>query len=559
MADEASAGVEAFNQRSAGLQMEMDNLRKNHAFNALATVYGPIAGDPERAQATENYFNSVQQDPLKTQGLALNNQATDLSNQGTAIANRTAGANQDTSAALRAAQFLKLHANPDGSINPDAISSVLTPQNAQLFGMDPAHLDPMKQLLGGVQGAGAVDHIISALQAGGAGQLQGSVQYGTDPTTGAPIEILHTKSGQTIVRPISGGATPTILTNAGTAAFRAQTGRQNAGTAAFNAGVHANNSEFGSPDGATAPGTPPVGARAPAAAAPAPVPLVSPTVNAMTNGVPNKTLDKLLSDNGGTDAAIMAAMAGTPGTTASGRPMTTGAINPDSPRGQRLAAAITARAAALVKEQNGGTPNPNDPANQAAPLAPAAVPPTSLFAKLPPKGHNEAISTAQGIVNQATNLQTINTLLDSVDHQIGAYTAGGGSLLANIPGTGAVDLKANLASIKAAGLTAWINSLKNGKGQTGIGRVLQSEASAAMAQYGNMEQDQSASQLRFHAQLFRRAVNNLFAHSQSAFHAQYGVKPEDALGVAPVSTAGAPPTPAAPLSDADLFKKYGIH
>lgn len=231
-----------------------DNLRKAHAFNALENVYGPIAGDPARAQATQNYFNSVVQDPLKTKGLALQNDATQLSNEGTAISNRTAGSNQDAAAALRAAQFLKLHANPDGSINPDAINQVMTPENAALFGMDAAHLDPTKQLFGSVQGAGAVDHIISALQSGGAGQLQGTVQYGTDPNTGAPVEILHTKNGQTIVRPVQGGVTPTIVTNADTGIRRAATGQQTADTAAFNAGVGANNSPYGSPTGALMPG-----------------------------------------------------------------------------------------------------------------------------------------------------------------------------------------------------------------------------------------------------------------------------------------------------------------
>lgn len=503
MADEAAAGATAYNERAAGLQMEMDNLRKNRALDALERIYGPTAGDPEDAQKNQNYLTSMQQDPLRTQGLALGNTAQDLGNQGAAISNRTAGANGDTAAALRAAQFLKLHANPDGSIGPDAINQVLTPENAQLFGMDPAHLDPTKQIFGSVHGAGAVDHIIQALQAGGAGQLQGSAQYGTDPATGAPVEILHTKSGQTIVRPLQGGATPTILTNAGTSAFRATTGRQNAGTAAFNAGVRANNSEFGSPSGALSPD----------AAVPT-QPVAPPAPTLQTGGISPAAIDMLIKKHGGVDGAI--------------------AATADMPNGDNIAKAIADRFEQTQGRSAAATPQP------------AAIPPDSLFAKLPPKGRNEAIGGAQNIVNQASNLQTINTLLDSVDSQIGAYTTGGGSLLDKIPGTGATDLKANLTSLKAAGLTAWINSLKNSKGQTGIGRVLQSEANAAMAMFGNMEQDQSAHQLQFHSQLFRRAVNNLYQHAQQAFHAQYGVAPEAALGVPPVSTTPASSRPTAP-------------
>lgn len=520
MADAALEGATAYNTRAAGLQAEMDDWRKDKAMNALTNIYGPIAGDPADAQANQNYLTSTQMDPLKVQAAQNEVQAGTLANQGTAISNRAAGSNQDTAAALRAAQFLKLHANPDGSLNPDAVSSVLTPENAQLFGMDPAHLEPMKQLLSTPNGAGAIDHIISALQAGGSGQLQGSVQYGTDPHTGAPVEILHTKSGQTIVRPISGGATPTILTNAGTAAFRANTGRQNAGTAAFNAGVKANNSEYGAPDGATAPGAHPVAA---VAAPPAPTKLTGGL--ALTPA----SIKQFIQSNGSVDAAI-AATATMP----------------------RAAGDAAARAIADYASKN--------PSTAAAPAKPAAsaIPPDSLFAKLPPKGHQEAVGGATALANQATNLQTINTLLDSVDHQIGSYTSAGGSLLNKLPGTAATDLKANLASLKAAGLTAWINSLKNGKGQTGIGRVLQSEATAAMAQFGNMEQDQSAHQLAFHAQLFRRAVNNLYQHAQDGYHAQWGVTPDQVLGTPPLSTTPVAPTRAAPLSDADLFKKYGI-
>jgi hypothetical protein len=91
-------------------------------------------------------------------------------------------------------------------------------------------------------------------------------------------------------------------------------------------------------------------------------------------------------------------------------------------------------------------------------------------------------------------------------------------------------LKANLATLKAQGLMAWIGSLKNAQGQTGIGRVLQSEANAASNLYGNMEQDQSAKQLAFHAQLFRQTVNKLYQHANQSYTAFYGVAPHVAAG-----------------------------
>lgn len=169
--------------------------------------------------------------------------------------------------------------------------------------------------------------------------------------------------------------------------------------------------------------------------------------------------------------------------------------------------------------------------------------PQALFNRLPPKGKSQAISQATQIVNQGTNLGTTNQILGTVLKQISPYTAGTGSMLKDLPGTAQADLKANLATLKAQGLMSWISSLKNAGGQTGIGRVLQSEANAATNLYGNMEQDQSAKQLAFHAGLFQQTVNKLYQHSGQAFKAMYGVQPHEAIGTDEPNTAGAPTLP----------------
>lgn len=176
----------------------------------------------------------------------------------------------------------------------------------------------------------------------------------------------------------------------------------------------------------------------------------------------------------------------------------------------------------------------------------SAIPADSQFAKLPPKGRQAAIDNASHIVNAGTQLATTNQILDTVNKQISPYTAGTGSMLKDLPGSAQADLKANLKTLSAQGLTAWINSLKNSSGQTGIGRVLQSEANAAMTLFGNMEQDQSAKQLAFHAQLFRQTVNKLYQHQQQSFQAMYGVAPHVAAGtddpMAKAPAAGALPS-----------------
>lgn len=236
------------------------------------------------------------------------------------------------------------------------------------------------------------------------------------------------------------------------------------------------------------------------------------------------------------------------------------------PIAQQNADANTYRANTTSNNSNFGNPGGALPqrgapiapaAADTAPTSPAVTHPDALFNRLPPKGKNAAIGQATQIVNQGTNLANTNTILDQVQKQISPYTAGTGSLLSKLPGTAQTDLKANLATLKAQGLMTWISSLKNAGGQTGIGRVLQSEANAATNLYGNMEQDQSAKQLAFHAQLFRNVVNSLYQHTQASFQAQYGLAPHEALGVdAPVTSSNGA-TPADP-NLAKAYKKYGL-
>jgi hypothetical protein len=196
----------------------------------------------------------------------------------------------------------------------------------------------------------------------------------------------------------------------------------------------------------------------------------------------------------------------------------------------------------------------NGPVPSAVPAAPGP-PPNTLFSRLPPKGKAAAIGQATSIVNTGTNLANTNQIIGNVLKQISPYTAGTGSLLKELPGSQQADLKANLATLKAQGLMSWISSLKNQNGQTGIGRVLQSEANAATNLYGNMEQDQSAKQLAFHAKLFQQTVNRLYDHSNKAFTAMYGVKPHQAIGSEEPNINGAPaPVDAA---TAALYKNTG--
>lgn len=422
MADAAAEGAQAYGALS-------DAVRKSAAFNALSRAYGPAAGDPEADLQLQEYGQRQQTNPIAVQQAQANLTGTQQQNQITQN-------EQQRNAAYRATQMLISSADPQtGAVSSDAYDKIVRP-HADLFGIDPGHVDQLGDIL---SQPGGVDHL----------QTMARALIGPTAVTGQPI-VAQGANGQSVIlqRDKNGNMIPSVLApgvvpvaqqranqgqqNADTNAGKLPILQQNANTNAFSAGVRANNSQFGAPNGATAPGQP--------------------------------------------------------------------AAKPD--------------------------PNVSHP--------------DALFNRLPPKGKIQATSQATQIVDQGENLGNTNRILDTIDKQISPYTAGTGSLIKGLPGTAQADLKANLSTLKAQGLMTWISSLKNAGGQTGIGRVLQSEANAAGNLYGNMEQDQSAKQLAFHAQLFRSAVNRLYQHSQEAFKSQYGLLPHEAIGAAAPNTGGLP-------------------
>lgn len=227
MADAAVEGVTAYNARAAGLEAEQANWRKQKAMDALTNIYGPIAGgDPEDALKTQNYLTATQQDPLKTEALRLNNAGTGTANaqavenlgfstqqhplqlqqdqnvvdQGgiktqadqlglntdTALAplkvaqgqNEVTGggiANAANADALTAAQAARQRASAQGLLATlsDAYNNggdigrafdQIAPQIAALEGVDPNHLQPLRQQFV-ADPAGTINHLQTALAA----------------------------------------------------------------------------------------------------------------------------------------------------------------------------------------------------------------------------------------------------------------------------------------------------------------------------------------------------------------------------------------------------------
>jgi hypothetical protein len=161
------------------------------------------------------------------------------------------------------------------------------------------------------------------------------------------------------------------------------------------------------------------------------------------------------------------------------------------------------------------------------------------FDNLPPKGRVAAVSAAQGIVNGSQQLASIDDQLHNIDKLVGPLSVGLGSLTSPVPGTPASNLHAALTTLRSQGLTSWLQSLKNASGNTGIGRVLQSEATAAMNSFGALEQTQSEDQFRYHLGIFKQRVHQLQSNAEASFRSQYGTDPYSALGVEQSHTSAA--------------------
>lgn len=598
MADQALEGAQAYATLGNTLQTQQDNWRKNAAMAALTKQYGPTAGDPDDTAKVQANYLATQVDPLKVAQAQRENTANDalVSQYGPTAGDPAAASTMQTTsaaqgdqqrqAAYRAVQMLKSAAGPDGTVPPGAFDQVIAP-NAGVLGIDPTHVAPLRAMLTQPGGSQHLDTIANALL--GPTKVSGSPIVAQD-ANGQSILVNHDQYGRPITSTLAPGVTPVAQQRANTANAAQQSNadrgwaglgvrQQNADTNTYRASVTGNNSSYGAGDGVNLP------AQGAARAA----------FNVPANGVPVNVKapdgSTVPFDEASAHSFITSAFPGsqiTSGLRLQAKNASLPGSAPDSEHLYGQAADVVLPKGTSFQEfkqtlSQAGLPTTElqnvTPANAAAGEGahvhwawgdaaknPQAQPQTggnpqgaTVFDRLPMKGRSAAISQATQLSNQASNLSNTNKIIDQVAGQITPYTAGTGSLLKDLPGTAQKDLQANLATLKAQGLTSWIQSLKNQQGQTGVGRVLQSEANAAMNLYGNMEQDQSAKQLQFHLSLFKQAVNNLAAHARAGFTQMYGKSPEGALGL-PEATSGtgSAPQPQYNQQQQALLSKYGI-
>lgn len=140
------------------------------------------------------------------------------------------------------------------------------------------------------------------------------------------------------------------------------------------------------------------------------------------------------------------------------------------------------------------------------------------------------------------NLQSVDELMG----KIGNWTAGPGSILANVPGTDARNFQAELDTLKAniafSELTAMREASKTGGA---LGQVSDREEKLLSSALGALDAGQSPTNLKTQLQKVRDSIQR--------WQAVAGMKPAASHGqaVTPSTTQGAKPTAA------ELLKKYG--
>lgn len=483
-------GTQASAQIEAARQAQLDDFRKNAAYNALVQTHGAVAGDPEawsaanKAQAETDTADLVR--PTAQAGL-------DKAQADTAAAQQTARRNN----IFTFGAYLKNGGDPGQLDNP----------NVQKFlGISPDDAAAAKQMVIGPDGKvipERVDGLLSAGMGPTGAMASGGVTQMIDPVTGQVTLVRGTKAGGIMENSLPQGATTPQAMNAQSGQQRAQQGwqrtaqgwrrvdigQQNANTGAYSAGVRSNNSQYGAPDGSAPPQQ---GGAAPAAA-PAP-----------STDERSQTAAALLKQyHNNPDAAIQNA--------------------PDDATAQAVAD--------LVTKNHSQAPASATSHSSAAPAIP----------QLNGKPLATRTNAAQQIVAGQVNLDNANSIAGSMAKQITPYTTGAGSLMSSLPGSIANDLRRNAQTLKAQAAQAVLQGMKNNQGSTGIGRVLQAEYQNFTNMYGNMEQDQTTQQFKYHLGLLQHSLNKMTQVQRAGFQAQWKTDPESALGMEPRHASGSGP------------------
>lgn len=525
-------------------QNALNRVRYNTAINAATRMYGDVFSDPTVAKQAQDYGQAQQMNPLKVQEQTDANTTTELANT------QTSG-DQQRMAVYRAAGMLANSADPQtGAVSPDAFDKVIAP-NAQLLGIDPAHLDTFKATLTAPGGR-------QYLQ-----QLQQSM-LGPAKVTGAPTQVLnpdgtyglveHDQYGRLIQPQMPNGAQPSQAVQGGQRATqggqRVQIQQNNSDINAYRAGTTANNSLYGAAPGTSLPAQGGVqGSAAPAGA--------QPPLGVRSNNPLNLQPGGQEAKFGNMTAGVLAAANQLDQYDKSGNDTVSGIVTKWAPPTDAKGKVINDTASYItnVAKKLGVDPGAHldlsDPNTKGAlieamaahengqPLnsgsgqqAQQSQSPNDLFNRLPPRGQEHVRGMAQSLANQTSMLDTTNKILATVKQQLGPYTtAVGYHLLKDLPGSVQKDIQENIATLNGQGLLAAIQGLKNANGQTGIGRLNLPETGALQKSFGSLDPNQSIGAMMQHLNYYSTQLNQFNKNARTSFQSQWGRSPEAAVGL----------------------------
>jgi hypothetical protein len=584
IASEPEVGAQDAQAAAVGAQQQ----RTAMATNALVAQYGNQAADPTMWQGDVTANEGQQLSPVKVQA------AQDALQQQQLATRRDAE--------LRAAQGVQ--AAVQKGMDPGAAYDQIVGPNAASLGLSEADSATMRAHI--VQDPKNLDGIVASLA--GSPKPEGmpvmfnkadgtpGAAYITDRGTtvqmdlpqgaqirgkvsGAPIQVdmgggkyalvQHDQYGRLTATDISG--TPLSAETAQAAIQRANAMQQNADTNSYSAGVRGNNSEFGGTPG-SAPGAPAggvngalknaiigqesagnpsvgnssagargVGQIMPSTFAQFARPgesISNPADNAAVSG---RILDHYMAAYGNDPARAAVAYFSGPGNVAPPGSPTPYLHDAKDTDGTRTSAYVQQ----VLGRMGGSTAQPA--AAQASDTTPAPGN-GPLFNRLPPKGKLVAVSQASSIVNSADQLRLADGMVDTAMQLAQNPMATGLGQFANgFEGLNrpAYNLAAQVKSLQSLGLQTWIGSMKNAAGSTGMGRILQSEANAAMTAYGNLDPGQDREPLLRNLQIFRNRLHELQTTAEVNYKQQWGVDPYTASGQPQGGSGQGAPAPAA--------------
>lgn len=195
-------GTQASAQIEAARQAQLDDFRKNAAYNALVQTHGAVAGDPEAWSAA----NKAQAE-TDTADLVRPTAQADL--QTKTIGNQKTQQEVDQNTLFAVGALLKNN-------GPNVLDNPLLQKR---IGIQPGEVDQYKTFVTGSDGK--VDpNRVDALVSAGAGRLgamaSGGMTQVIDPATGQLTLVRGTKAGGIISNELSQGATTPQVMNANT-------------------------------------------------------------------------------------------------------------------------------------------------------------------------------------------------------------------------------------------------------------------------------------------------------------------------------------------------------